>query len=170
MTTQQKIFRRRLRSALFYWLWLPGIVIASGLALDYALGLQRLQHEGVAHSAAIIILCAGLVLIAWAEHDLTHYGHGTSSPTMPTRTLVTRGSYHLCRHPMFLGYDLSAAATVFLTGSPAMLMISLPLMLFWQLRFLRKEEHMLALRFHEGYAHYQANTPLLIPFLPANRR
>lgn len=166
MTNQQKILRHRLQSALFYWLWLPGIVIGSGLALDYTLGLHRLQHGVIAHSAAIIILAAGLALIVWSEHDLRHYGHGTSSPTMPTRALVTRGSYRLCRHPMFFGYDLSAAAIVFLTGSPAMIMVSFPLMLLWQLRFLRKEEHILALRFHEEYTHYQAHTPLLIPFLP----
>lgn len=167
-TNQQKIFRQRLHAALFYWLWLPGLVVSSGLLLDHWLILPRWRHGCLSISAALLALTLGLALIAWSEHDLKELGQGTSSPAQPARHLVTRGSYRLCRHPMFLGYDLAAAATVFLTGSAAMIVVSLPLMLLWQIRFLRREEHLLARRFGEEYARYRAKTPFLIPFPPSS--
>lgn len=169
-TSQQKIFRHRLQSALFYWLWLPGLVIFSGLVLDSWLGLQRHRHGALAIGLAILVLASGLALIAWSERDLKHVGHGSPSPAQPTRRLVTSGSYRLCRHPMFLGYNLAGLAVIFLTGSPAMILVSFPLMLIWQVPFLRKEEQILARRFSEEYARYRSTTPFLIPFLPSSCR
>jgi protein-S-isoprenylcysteine O-methyltransferase Ste14 len=169
-TTQQKIFQHRLHSALFYWLWLPALVIGSGLIFDSWLGLRRWHHGILANSLALIVLAIGLALIAWSDRDIKHLGHGTPSPTVPARSLVTGGSYRLCRHPMFLGYDLAAIAIIFLTGSPAMFVVNFPLMLIWQVRFLHKEEHILRRRFLEEYARYQAKVPFLIPFLPPSQR
>ena len=169
-SNQQKIFLLRCQSALFYWLWLPGVVIGSGLALDAWLDLGRWPHGILAISAALLVLATGLALIAWSERDLKHLGQGTPSPAQPTRQLVTSGSFHLCRHPMFLGYNLAGLAVIFLTGSPAMLTVSFPMMLLWQVPFLRKEEKILARRFSAEYVDYQAKTPFLIPFLPPNHR
>ena len=170
MTSQQQIFLHRLQSALFYWLWLPGLVIGSGLAFDHWLGLHRLQHGIMANTLALLLLGSGLALIAWSERDLKHIGHGTPSPAQPTKRLVTSGSYQLCRHPMFLGYNLAGLAVIFLTGSPAMLVVGFPLMLVWQVRFLRQEEHILALRFSKDYPIYQATVSFLVPFFPAKHR
>lgn len=167
---QEKLFRHRFKSALFYWLFLPGLVFGSGLVLDTVLNLPHWSHGLIATVAALIVLACGIALIAWSEYDLKHFGLGTSSPAMPTRRLVTTGSYKLCRHPMFLGYDLAASAILFITGSPAMIMISFPIMLIWQTRFLRKEEKILASRFGKEYASYRNNVSFLIPFLPPSRR
>lgn len=167
-TTRQKIFRYRLKTALIYWLWLPGLVIGSGLLLDRGLGLTRRQPGLAASGVAVCLLGLGLALIGWADRDLARLGRGTPSPAAPCHLLVTGGSYRLCRHPMSLGYDLAALAIVILSGSPAMLLISYPLLLTWQARFLKKEEHLLALRFGEEYRAYRTAVPFLIP-LPSQR-
>ncbi len=168
LTTQQKIFRHRLQAALLFWLWLPGLVIGSGLLLDRMLNLPRWPHGPVSLGAALCLLVVGLALIGKSDRDLARLGHGTPSPAAPCHQLVTGGSYRLCRHPMFLGYDLAALAIVFFTGSPAMILVSYPLLLAWQIRFLNKEEHILALRFGEEYQTYRAAVPFLIP-LPSRR-
>lgn len=162
-TTRQKIFRHHLRASLTYWLWLPGLVIGSGLLMDRGLGLSRRQHGPLALAGAIALLILGLILISRSERDLARLGHGTPNPADPCHQLVTEGSYHLCRHPMSLGYDLTALAIVFSTGSWAMILVSYPLLLVWQVRFLKKEEHILALRFGEGYRIYRSEVPFLIP-------
>ena len=168
--SDKKLFRHRLKSALLYWLGLPGLVMGSGWALDIVFGLRHWQHGILAIGAALIVLACGIALISWSEHDLRHRGLGTSSPVMPTRQLVTGGSYGLCRHPMFLGYDLAAGAIVFITGSPATIMVSFPIMLIWQIRFLFTEEWILTSRFGDEYLTYRNKTSFLIPFLPSGQR
>lgn len=160
------ILRHRLRAALFYWLWLPGLVIGSGLILDRLCSLPRWRHGPWTQGAALLLLAVGLSLIRRSEQDLAQLGEGTPSPLAPSRQLVTTGSFALCRHPMTLGYDLAALAIVFSLGSPAMLLVSYPLMLLWQVRFLLREEEGLARRFRETYPAYRARTPFLFPWLP----
>jgi len=166
----QKISRHRLQAALFYWLWLPGLVLGTGLAIDHLIGLRPWGHGPLVTGGILLILVTGIALISWSEHDLSRLGHGSPSPAQPTRRLVVSGSYHLCRHPMFLGYDLAALAISLLSGSRATPLISFPLMLLWQIRFLRREERILAQRFRQDYPDYQAKTPFLIPLLSASRR
>lgn len=172
MTTTQghTISRHRMRAALFYWLWLPGLVIASGWLVDQAFSLPRWHHGPPAHGAALLLLLLGLYLIQRSGQDLARLGGGTPSPLAPSRQLVTGGSFALCRHPMTLGYDLSALAILFSLGSPAMLLVSYPLLLLWQVRSLRKEEEGLSRRFSEVYPAYRARTPFLIPWSPPPSR
>jgi len=157
--------RHRLRAALFYWFWLPGLVIGSGLLLDWLLGLAPWQHGPLAMAAALPLLALGVGLIVRTERDLARLGGGTPSPLEPSRRLVTVGAFGLCRHPMSLGYDLTALAIVFFTGSPSMILVSYPLLLLWQVRFLWQEEERLARRFRETYPAYRAQVPFLIPRL-----
>lgn len=167
---RQKISKHRLRAALFYWLWLPGLVLSTGLTIDHLLGLRPWAHGPLDSGGILLILATGIALISWSERDLSRLGHGSPSPAQPTRRLVVSGSYRLCRHPMFLGYDLAAVAVSLLSGSRATALITFPLMLLWQIRFLRHEERILAQRFRQDYPAYRAKTPFLIPLLPTSRR
>jgi protein-S-isoprenylcysteine O-methyltransferase Ste14 len=168
MTTSQPdtIRRHRIQAALFYWLWLPGLVIGSGLLLDRFFHLHQRQPEPFAQGTALLLVVLGIGLIWRAERDLARLGGGTPSPVAPSRQLVTRGSFALCRHPMTLGYDLAALGILFYLGSPAMILVSYPLLILWQVRSLRKEEVGLARRFSETFPAYRAQTPFLIPRLP----
>jgi len=163
---QQKIARHRLRAALLYWLWLPGLVLGSGLAIDHWLGLRPWAHDPLVTGGIILILATGIALITWSERDLSRLGNGSPSPALPTRRLVVGGSYRLCRHPMSLGYDLAALAVILLSGSKATPLVSFPLMLLWQIRLLQREERILAQRFRQDYPAYRTKTPFLIPLLP----
>ena len=159
------ILRHRLLAALFYWLWLPGLVIGSGLYLDRVLGFAPFLPGPIAKVAALMVLGLGIALIFRTERDLARLGCGTPSPMAPCRRLVTDGAFCLCRHPMSLGYDLAALAIVFFTGSPAMILVSYPLLLVWQVRALRREEEGLTRRFRDAYPVYRAKVPFLLPRL-----
>lgn len=111
-----------------------------------------------------MLTAAGTWLIGKATKDLKQYGQGTPNPCRPAKILVTTASYRWCRHPMFLGYDLAALGIILLCRSWAMLLLSFPLMLVWQLRFLRREEYLLSRRFRKDYADYKSLTPLLLPW------
>ncbi|OQX15581.1 MAG: hypothetical protein BWK76_12920 [Desulfobulbaceae bacterium A2] len=159
-----RVWPYRLRAACFYWLLLPALVLGGGLLLDRLLGLPRFSLSGLPLAGAVVLVLTGCAFIFQSTRDLERLGGGTPSPAQPARRLVTGGSYALCRHPMFLGYDLAALGIVLLLGSFGALLVGLPLMLLWELRFLRREEHILFLRFADEFARYRCRVPLLLPW------
>lgn len=164
-----EIWRRQLLDAAVYWLIIPAAVILSGLAVDALFGFPRQTAGPALTSTALVLLVAGTWLIGKATADLKQYGQGTPNPYRPPKTLVTTSSYRWCRHPMFLGYDLAAFGVILFCRSWSMLLISFPLMLAWQIRFLKKEEYLLSRRFRKDYATYIKQVPLLLPW-PRPRR
>ena len=161
---RQAVRRARLRAAILYWLIIPAAVIGGGLLLDR--WLPSWQAGGWSLLVAGLLVVAGCALVQKATVDLFRYGQGTPAPQDPPRRLVTAGSYAWCRHPMFLGYDLAAWGVGLLLTSPGMLLVSLPVMLLWQVMFLRREERLLARRFPETWPEYRQRVPLLIPRFP----
>lgn len=157
------IWKKQLADALLYWVYIPAAVILSGKGIDYLFGLPAWPGPEAALFLAVPCLLIGVVLIWWSIRDLAVHGDGTPNPFRPPKRLVTEGSYRLCRHPMYLGYNLAALAVVLLFSSPAMLFISYPLFLLYEVRFLRKEEAILEKRFRSTFATYRASVPFLIP-------
>lgn len=166
-TGQRAIRQARVRSALFYWVVMPALTIAAGLLLD--LPLPRWTPGGWAPVAGALLIVGGVALIWKATADLSRHGDGTPAPQAPASRLVTAGSYAWCRHPMFLGYDLAAWGVGLLLASPGMLLGTLPVMLVWQLRFLKREEALLARRFPDDWPAYRRRVPLLLPSPPVKR-
>jgi protein-S-isoprenylcysteine O-methyltransferase Ste14 len=159
-----EIWKEQLRDAAVYWLLIPAGVILPGRMIDALFGLPRPPASLVLTIAALVLLAAGTWVIGKATADFEKIGHGTPNPFRPPKILVATGAYRWCRHPMFLGYDLAALGVVLLCRSWSMLLVSFPLMLGWQLRFLKKEEELLSRRFREDYDDYRKQVPLLLPW------
>jgi protein-S-isoprenylcysteine O-methyltransferase Ste14 len=157
--------KHQLRDAARYWLVIPATVIVSGKVIDFLFSLPLFSPSPFLTSFAIVLLLAGLVLIWLAMREMAVAG-GTPNPRRPPKKIVTSGAYSICRHPMFLGYDLCALAVVLFFRSPGMLLISFPLFILLQVRFLRNEEKLLRRKFKQGYADYAGRTHFLLPCLP----
>ena len=157
------LLKYQLRDAAVYWILIPAAVIVSGKSIDLVFGWARIPLSLPMGFIAVAGLAGGLLLISRAMRDLTS-GGGTPNPLRPPKKIITTGCYSVCRHPLFLGYDLCALAVVFLWGSPGMLLVSYPLFLLLEVRFLRREEKVLLLKFKQAYAEYMARTPFLLPF------
>ncbi len=162
------ILQHQLRAVLFYWGWLPSLVLGTGLLLDWVLELPALPLPILLWITAAILGTVGLLFISWSTRDLERYGNGTPSPLKPARQLIRQGSYRLCRHPMFFGYNLLMLAALLALRSPAGLVCCYPLYLLWSIRFLRKEEQNLAVRFKDIFQQYRQQVPFLIPRIPGN--
>lgn len=153
------IWKQQLRDALIFWAFLPLLVLGIGKVIDILASLQRKPFP----FPGFLLLLGGTLLIWRATADLTRQGKGTPNPFRPPKKLVTTGSYALCRHPMWLGYDLMGLGIILLLGSQGSLFVSYPLFVAGQLFTLRKEEKVLALKYKEHYTRYRKNTAMLVP-------
>jgi protein-S-isoprenylcysteine O-methyltransferase Ste14 len=166
MTVSSKqLHRSQRRDALIYWIYIPSAVVLGGKTVDRLLDLPSIPSFGrLPVIPAAILIGIGVVLIQRASFDLKHYGGGTPNPQAPPERLVTEGSFSLCRHPMFLGYDLTALGTVLLLRSWGMLIIAYPVFIALEIRFLQnREEPVLARRFGAAYSDYRKRIPFLLP-------
>jgi protein-S-isoprenylcysteine O-methyltransferase Ste14 len=168
--TARKLRAHQLKDALIYWVYIPFAVVGSGMALDALLRLEKLPAHPATIPAALLLILLGLVLVQKATKDLAHIGGGTPNPVAPPRRLVTSSSYRLCRHPMFLGYDLTALGVVLLLRSPLMLLVSYPVFIALEVRFVSWEEEMLERRFGDAFREYKKTVPFLIPFFRRGNR
>lgn len=158
------ILKYQLRDAALYWLLIPASVILSGKSIDWLLGLAPIFQTTLLRIVFCFLLITGFLLI-WLSMQALAAAGGTPNPLRPAKKLVTSGVYAICRHPMFLGYDLCALAVVCVMGSPGMLFVSFPVFLFFEMRFLQQEEKILLLKFKNSYADYKRNTPCIVPGL-----
>jgi protein-S-isoprenylcysteine O-methyltransferase Ste14 len=161
----RKLWKHRAKDALIYWLYIPSAVIGSGVALDVCWQVEKLPASAALSLAALSFITLGVILVQRATSDLARIGGGTPNPKAPAKRLVTSSSYRLCRHPMYLGYDLTALGTVLLFRSPGMLLVSYPAFIALEVRYLLQEEKRLAKRFGDAFLDYQRAVPFLIPFL-----
>ncbi len=152
-----------LRDAFLYWVVIPGAYLGGGFLAQILLKLPVLPPVFGLRllGGALLTLGAGIILVAM--YELARYGEGTPNPKAPPRRLVTRGLYGLVRHPMFLGYDLCALGAGLFLRLTGALLVSFPLLLLWQVRFLRREERRLARRFGAEFEEYARRVPFLIP-------
>ena len=131
----------------FEWSWLPPTKVVDFIAL---LG-------------SLLLLAAGISLVAKSISLFVRVGAGTLAPWDPTRALVTEGVYRHCRNPMKTGLFLVLLAE-------AALLRSMPL-LYWFICFslvnvvyIRAyEEPGLLERFGDSYREYCAHVPRWLP-------
>jgi len=158
-----RIWKYQVWDSLLYWFFIPAAVICAGKAFDVLVGLGAFADTNMLVVTALLLITAGSTLICQSMKDLLEFGGGTVNPLRPPRELVKQGSYRICRHPMFLGYDIAALGVVLLFCSPGMLIFSYPLFIFLEVRFLRKEEKILKMRFRDAFEDYQRRVGFLIP-------
>lgn len=158
-----KILRVRICDAFKYWVYIPAAVIAGGKLVDLMLELPAIPRHFIMTMAGILFVVSGVALIQKSIRDLSVYGEGTPNPLRPPKRLVSEGIYGLCRHPMFFGYDLAALGMILLFRSWGMLLVSFPIFIFFEYRFLKNEEMKLAKRFKESYASYKQDVPFFVP-------
>jgi len=166
---RKDILRFQVRAALLYWFWLPGLVLGGGLLVDWVCGWPRWPLQDGLVVAAGLLLASGLWVVDRATRDFSRFGDGTPAPQAPPKRLVVDGVYAWCRHPMWFGYDLAAFGIILFCRSWGMLVVSFPIFIALQVRFLRRrEERLLVKRFKDEYLNYRRRVPLLLPRLPRN--
>lgn len=160
---RDRLLRAQIKDGLYYWVYIPAAVIFGGMTVDLLFELPVMPKHWAFSLVSLILVISGAGLIQKATKDLSSYGEGTPNPLRPPKRLVIEGSYSLCRHPMFFGYDLAALGVVLLFRSWGMLLFAYPVFIAMEYRFLRGEERKLEKRFGAQFAAYRRHVPLLLP-------
>ena len=117
----------------------------------------------VAFIIGILIMLAGLTLIAKTVTVLTRMGDGTLAPWSPTKKLVTGGIYAFVRNPMILGVlTVLAGESTAILSAPILkwLVIFFIVNNIWFFIF---EEPNLEKKFGDQYREYKKSVPRWIP-------
>ena len=145
--------------------WVAGqVVLIAAIILSAVLG------PGVPDGLAVLAYAAGGALTTLGVLLLISGGAGLGSSLTPFPAprpegqLVTAGIYRRVRHPMYGGGILVALGWSILTGSAAGLILTVVLVVYFELKS-RPEERWLLDRY-AGYAEYRRHTPRkFVPFV-----
>jgi protein-S-isoprenylcysteine O-methyltransferase Ste14 len=143
--------------------------VAIQIALLGAIGAAGLFAGGgrgplswVATLIGAIVLVAGMVLAARALLDLGPALTAMPRPR-PGSSLVQSGAYRHARHPIYGGVILMAFGWAMVMASPPAIVLSVILLVFFELKAKREEAWLL--QHDEGYADYRARTRRFIPWI-----
>ena len=89
------------------------IIAGLDLRFGWSTGLP-----GIAHTAGVIGVAAGLALFLWAMASNAFFAEGVRIQSERGHTVATGGPYRAVRHPGYAGAILAQAATPLLLGSP----------------------------------------------------
>lgn len=136
------------------------VTFALGLALDHLLPLGRLNPGtgpvpwiGVPVAAGMIVIGIGVVVAGIRNFRSA----GTAVPTnKPVRRLVTSGVHGWTRNPIYLGFLLVLLGAGVLMRSPWILILAVPLAIYFRYGVIAREEAYLERRFGAAYRDYKS--------------
>jgi protein-S-isoprenylcysteine O-methyltransferase Ste14 len=109
-----------------------------------------------------LVLLSTFVIDHFALFGLKQVIYGFVGREMPETDFVVRGPYHLCRHPLMLGFLIAFWATPWMTLGHALFAAAMTVYILIALRY---EERDLGGVHGEAYARYREETPMLLPRL-----
>lgn len=142
-----------------FWVALPLALFLAGRASEQALAIGRLDPRPVLGTTLAL---AGTALLVAAMRMLWKHGRGLPVGALPPPQLVTRGPYRLCRHPIYLGFNLALAGVGLVLGEAGLAVVVAPAFLPMWMLYALVEERGLVHRFPNAYRRYQKQ----VGFLP----
>jgi protein-S-isoprenylcysteine O-methyltransferase Ste14 len=114
-------------------------------------------------AGGVVLICAGLVLRAWAVANAERLFHWTEAPDA---VLVTRGPYAYLRHPMYLGNCVIALGVGALAENAlALVLVPTVFSLAYGRLIVPREEARLRNSFGAAYDEYCDRVPAWVPEL-----
>jgi protein-S-isoprenylcysteine O-methyltransferase Ste14 len=123
---------------------------------------HALDHDPWRGGLGLVLLAMGLAFAIWARVNIGR-NWGTPMTRKDEPELVTSGSYHLVRHPIYSGILLAAVGTAVALSWWWLFAVALAGVYF--VYSATVEERYLTEQFPDSYPAYQRSTKMLIPFI-----
>jgi protein-S-isoprenylcysteine O-methyltransferase Ste14 len=132
-----------------------------------AVRLVGVRHHGVDHDPwrsgfGLVLFALGLGFAIWARVDIGR-NWGIPMTQQDDPQLVTRGAYHLVRHPIYSGILVAGVGTAVALSWWWLVAVALAGVYF--LYSAMDEERYLTQQFPDAYPAYERSTKMLIPFI-----
>ncbi len=153
-----------------FGVFVPWATVRVGRLLDTAFPVSLTINHLISDIIGITSIVSGAAWLLWAWVLLVREGHGyltelfrvEISPV--TDRLVTSGPFSVHRHPVCVGYLLILAGFGMVIGSPGVVAVCVPLLLYIAYVYLRLfEEPALQTRFGQDYEAYSGRVPMFFP-------
>jgi protein-S-isoprenylcysteine O-methyltransferase Ste14 len=118
-----------------------------------------------ARALGVVVIIAGVSLVAWCVALFARVGRGTLAPWDPTSRLVAVGPYQYTRNPMITGVATTLIGEAIFTGSRFITLWAMTFVVINHIYFVTSEEPGLEARFGQSYRDYKASVPRWIPRL-----
>jgi protein-S-isoprenylcysteine O-methyltransferase Ste14 len=163
MTTSTTSSSLLVLRSLLWTILLPGFVAGYAPWRYFGVSEARVVWSNPVDLVALLVIAAGVSLLAACIVEFARRGRGTLSPLDPPRHLVVRGLYRYVRNPMYL------SVTIIVLGE-ALLIRSRPLAISWVIWFafvnlfvIGYEEPTLRRQFGASYDEYTRRVGRWIP-------
>jgi len=153
----------------FFWIVIPFILVYSSSILNEILHFEKLQ-KSPSLTAGIILLSVSLPMLVISLIQYTKYTGGLPVSEFPPEKIIRRGLYNYLRHPIYLFYIFTFTAVSLIIRSRSMLLIVMPVFIFFTFIYIVKEETILTKRFGNAYVYYRRITGLVLPVLYQSAR
>lgn len=131
---------------------------------------DRVIHRGLHLLFGLLLITAGLTIMALTISSFIRIGKGTLAPWSPTKKLVIRGLYRYVRNPMILGVFTVLLGEALSLWSKNILIWAVCFFFINTIYFITSEEPGLEQRFGDEYREYKKHVsrwmPRITPYSP----
>lgn len=150
-------------SSLLWTILLPGVVAGYVPWEFFGVRELALHLSRPDHLLGLIVVGAGVALLAVCIFEFARSGRGTLSPVDPPKRLVVRGLYRYVRNPMYLSVTAILLGEVLLTRSGALAVYWLVWFVVVNAFVIGYEEPTLRVQFGASYEEYRRDVGRWIP-------
>jgi protein-S-isoprenylcysteine O-methyltransferase Ste14 len=146
----------------------PGLEAVVGpIVLVTVAGSDGLDWPAWLRVIGVVLIVAGVAVLADVFWRFAHEGRGTPSPAAPARDLMRGGSFGVVRHPMYVATATVIVGEALAFAQPVLLVAALTYLVAMATLSALVEEPRLARRHGAAYDAYRRDVP---GWLPTPRR
>jgi protein-S-isoprenylcysteine O-methyltransferase Ste14 len=144
---------------------LTAVIAWLATRLDRLFGWGRIIPLPWGIGLFLVLFPLGIFIVWYTYGYLSILGEGSPATHLGgTRKLVTTGPFAYCRHPSIIGKFSGVLGFGFLVGSPAFLLVVIPLLTTYSLLAARLLQEKLCVQlWGDDYLRYRRSTPLILP-------
>ncbi len=125
-----------------------------GVVLNILWPLSIFTDGRIGDALGLLATLGSAAIAIWAFRTMLRAGE-QPDPGVPTRTIVREGPFTRTRNPIYLSFALFAIGVALLMNNLWIILVLAPLMIYVDVKIVRREERSLEQQFGDEYLEYK---------------